>query len=116
MHSQSSQVRREKENERDEQASDTFNAGWTAGVISKTTVLPLDLIKRRHQVTQLQPMGQHTTRQSMSLLQTARHIIRHEGGVRALYRGATPAVLKTATASAIAFASYELILRLSTPD
>lgn len=75
-------------------------AGLTAGVVSKTLVYPLDLVKRRLQ------MGWGN-----SMYLVLRHVIRKEG-VLGLYKGFIPAVLKSAPATGISLFCYEFFIGL----
>lgn len=70
-------------------------AGLTAGLISKTLVYPLDLIKRRIQMNYNQ-----------SFIQTLNQIVKNNG-IFALYRGLLPALLKSAPTTALSFFFYE---------
>lgn len=75
-------------------------SGVCAGVFSKTIVYPLDLMKRRMQ------MGWQKT-----LWKTLQSVVK-EGGVRGLYRGLFPALLKSAPATGVSLYCYEFFVRL----
>lgn len=75
-------------------------AGFTAGIVSTLCLHPLDLIKTRLQVDRTSPsrLG--------SSLRIIRHILQHEGGPSAFYRGLSPNLLGNSTSWALYFLSY----------
>ncbi|KAI9597311.1 mitochondrial carrier domain-containing protein [Syncephalis fuscata] len=82
--------------------------GGAAGIISKTGVFPLDVIRKRLQIQG--PSRRHyavnnVPRYIGSLSTTLRQIVRHEG-IIGLYRGYVPGMLKAAPAAAITFLVY----------
>lgn len=77
-------------------------AGSISGAISKTVVYPLDTVKRRLQALATTTTADH---RSSSMTQCLTQIVREEGW-GALYRGWVPSVVKTAAATATAFALY----------
>ncbi|EPE27159.1 Mitochondrial carrier [Glarea lozoyensis ATCC 20868] len=88
------------------------SAGVIASIIAKTSVFPLDLIRKRLQV-------QGPTRAKYfhkaipaykGVSRTMQHIVREEG-VRGLYRGLTVSLVKAAPASAVTMWTYERVLR-----
>ncbi|CAL3972101.1 unnamed protein product [Diplocarpon coronariae] len=88
-------------------------AGVLASVFSKTTVFPLDLIRKR-----LQVQGPTRSRyvhknipEYTGVFKTMTDIIREEGA-RGLYRGLTVSLFKSAPASAITMWTYERVLRM----
>ncbi|KAJ3072062.1 mitochondrial thiamine pyrophosphate transporter [Podochytrium sp. JEL0797] len=89
-----------------------FLAGGFAGIVSKTAVMPFDVVRKR-----LQVQGPHRNsyiqsgipRLSGGFIKCARQIVEHEG-VLALYKGLWVSLIKTAPSSAITFwvvAQYE---------
>jgi solute carrier family 25 thiamine pyrophosphate transporter 19 len=78
----------------------TSTAGISAGIISKTLVYPLDLIKRRLQ------MGW-----GYNWKTTLKSIIKNDG-LTGLYRGLIPAVLKSAPATGVSLICYEFFINI----
>ena len=85
--------------------------GSLAGIISKTGVFPLDVIRKR-----LQVQGPHRTNYVLSsipcyagnsVLRCMQNIIRFEGFL-ALYKGLVPGLLKAGPAGAVNFLVFEL--------
>lgn len=76
----------------------TSFAGLTAGVVSKTLVYPLDLVKRRLQM-----------RWGTNLVSVLKTVVKTDG-ILGLYRGLTPAILKSAPATGISLACYEFFI------
>lgn len=76
----------------------TSMAGLTAGVVSKTLVYPLDLVKRRLQ------MGWGN-----SMFLVLKNVIKNDG-ILGLYKGFIPAVLKSAPATGISLFCYEFFI------
>ena len=92
--------------------SSDATAGVIAGVLAKTGVFPLDVIRKRLQIQG--PMRHRYARGRIpqyenGMLKTALAIRRREGW-RGLYRGLTIGLLKSAPASAITMWTYERTL------
>ncbi|KAJ1983921.1 mitochondrial thiamine pyrophosphate transporter [Dimargaris verticillata] len=88
--------------------------GGLAGVVSKTGVFPLDLVRKRMQVQgpSRKYFGHDAVPQyQTSITQTIRQIVKHEG-VLGLYRGIVPGLIKSAPASAATFFIYGQMKRL----
>lgn len=77
-------------------------AGLVAGGISKASVFPLDVVRKRLQVQGIQGRQMYPP----TILGTARSIAVHEG-VRGLYKGFMVSILKTAPASAVTMFFFE---------
>lgn len=75
-------------------------AGFSAGVISCLTVHPLDLLKNR---LQLNTSSRSRRGDSFRIL---RHVVREEGGLRALYRGLWPNLLGNSLGWGLYFMFY----------
>ncbi|KAF2866570.1 copper amine oxidase [Massariosphaeria phaeospora] len=75
-------------------------AGFSAGVVSCLTVHPLDLLKNR---LQLNTRSASRPGDSFRIL---RHVIRDEGGVKALYRGLWPNLLGNSLGWGLYFLFY----------
>ena len=89
-----------------------YLSGFLAGAISKSLMMPLDVIKRRMQTQNLHMMSDYAVevpKYPQGIISTARAIVRNEG-VRALWSGWSMAVLKSAPATAITFCVYNLLL------
>jgi len=87
-------------------------AGVAAGVLAKTAVFPLDLVRKRIQV-QGPTRGRYVHRnipEYRGALRSIRTIAAAEG-VRGLYRGLTVSLFKAAPASAVTVWTYERVLR-----
>jgi solute carrier family 25 (mitochondrial thiamine pyrophosphate transporter), member 19 len=87
-------------------------AGIIASIISKTTVFPLDLVRKRMQV-QGPTRGRYIHKnipEYRSTLGALRMIARNEG-VRGLYRGLTVSLVKAAPGSALTVWTYERVLQ-----
>lgn len=78
----------------------TFVAGAVAGSVASTVTLPMDVIKTRIQIE----LGE--TGVKMNSLQLAREILDSQG-VKGLFAGLIPRLLKVAPACAIMISSYE---------
>ena len=82
-----------------------FICGGLSGIISKTAVMPFDLIRKRLQVQgpTLNHYGSSIPKApSSSFILTGIYIARTEG-ILALYKGLTMALIKAAPSSAITF-------------
>ncbi|KAF2259581.1 mitochondrial carrier [Lojkania enalia] len=75
-------------------------AGFSAGVISCLTVHPLDLLKNRLQ------LNTATASRPGDSIRIFRHVIRDEGGLRALYRGLWPNLLGNSLGWGLYFLFY----------
>lgn len=78
----------------------TSVAGLSAGIISKTLVYPLDLLKRRLQMSW-----------GSGMLDTLQTVLK-TNGVMGLYRGLLPALLKSAPATGISLYCYEFFIQI----
>ncbi|CAJ0883540.1 4091_t:CDS:1 [Entrophospora sp. SA101] len=85
--------------------------GAMSGIISKTGVFPLDLIRKRMQL-QIPPSPKqkyffinYIPLYTNSIIVNIKTIIRNEGFC-GLYRGLTPAIIKAAPVSAVTFFAY----------
>ncbi|KAI9327597.1 mitochondrial carrier domain-containing protein [Zopfochytrium polystomum] len=86
--------------------TDDFMAGGLAGIVSKTVVMPFDVVRKRLQMQGpdrnafiLQDIPRYRTR---GFLATAAQIVRHEGAL-ALYKGLFPGLVKAGPSSAVTF-------------
>ncbi|KAF2463701.1 uncharacterized protein BDR25DRAFT_329522 [Lindgomyces ingoldianus] len=75
-------------------------AGFSAGVVSCLTVHPLDLLKNRLQ------LNTQTTSRPGDSFRIFRHVVRDEGGFRALYRGLWPNMLGNSLGWGLYFLFY----------
>ncbi|KAL5366509.1 mitochondrial carrier [Aspergillus floccosus] len=75
-------------------------AGFTAGIVSTLCLHPLDLIKTRLQVDRT------SSSRVGSSLRVVRHILQHEGGLSAFYRGLTPNLIGNSSSWALYFLCY----------
>ena len=86
-------------------------AGILSGVISKSCVYPLDLTKRRLQIQQFQ--AQRTSFGNniycTGLIDCLMQTVRNEG-LKGLYKGLVPTIIKSGTVSGLHFLFYEEIL------
>ncbi|KAK3825409.1 MAG: mitochondrial carrier domain-containing protein [Benniella sp.] len=76
--------------------------GALAGSFAQTVTYPLDVLRRRMQVTQMDGVSYKYS----STWDGVKKIIKHEG-VRGLYKGMVPNYLKVAPAISISFVAYE---------
>ncbi|GAA99260.1 uncharacterized protein L969DRAFT_384968 [Mixia osmundae IAM 14324] len=83
-------------------------AGAIAGVASVVTTYPLDLIRCRVSIASAS-IGKSTAEAaSLSMYQMGRHVVRTEGGVRALYKGCITTSASVAPYIGCQFYTYEL--------
>ncbi|KAI0743779.1 mitochondrial carrier [Daedaleopsis nitida] len=81
--------------------------GALAGSISQTLTYPFDVLRRKMQVTGMNVLGYKYN----SALDALQSILRNEG-VKGLYRGLWPNLLKVAPSIATSFFTYELVKEL----
>ncbi|BDA46267.1 mitochondrial thiamine diphosphate carrier 1 [Coccomyxa sp. Obi] len=90
-----------------------FCCGLAAGTLAKLGTHPLDVCKKRFQVAGLQRSLQYGARVQAesvkSLPACLKHIWQREG-LRGLYKGSLPSILKAAPSAAVTFTAYEFIL------
>ena len=75
-------------------------AGLSAGILGTVIGYPLDVVKTRQQTSSA------ASSSSRSILATASHIVRHEGGVPSLYKGVVPPLVSLSILNTLNFASY----------
>ena len=93
---------------------DDILSGAIAGIISKTGVFPLDLVRKRLQVqgpNRRNYFISNVPLYSSSIFTCIRQILRHDGFF-GLYKGLTPALIKSAPVSAVTFLVYGYTKRL----
>lgn len=84
-------------------------AGFVAGTIAKTTVFPLDTVRKRLQVqgpTKVKYSGGSIPTYSSNVFKCGRQIFVHEG-IRGLYKGYFVSLMKTAPSSAVTIWAFE---------
>lgn len=93
----------------------TFMCGLGAGLIAKFCTHPLDVVKKRFQVAGLERNlvygARINERAYRSLADCMVQILRREG-VRGLFKGAKPSLVKSAPAAAITFLVYESLMQV----
>ncbi|TYZ62911.1 hypothetical protein PybrP1_000340 [[Pythium] brassicae (nom. inval.)] len=88
-------------------------AGAVAGLLSKLAVYPLDTVKKRMQMRQVPRCATYgVIPHYASSLACLRGILRREG-LRGLYKGTAPSLLKSVVAHSSTFATYEAALSAS---
>ena len=87
--------------------------GALAGVATKTILYPLDVVKKRLQVSGWSQgrAGLGETAEYSNMRQCVVSMVRHEGA-RSLYRGFTPALVKAVSTTSVHFMIYEWCCRL----
>lgn len=83
-------------------------AGFVAGILSKFLTMPFDVVKKRIQVAGFQFYDASIRVKSMLSITT--NIIQHEG-LKGLFKGSWPALIKAGPNSAITFAVWEMSVR-----
>eukprot|EP00611_Tribonema_gayanum_P017397 TRINITY_DN3004_c0_g1_i1.p1 TRINITY_DN3004_c0_g1~~TRINITY_DN3004_c0_g1_i1.p1 ORF type:complete len:312 (-),score=76.17 TRINITY_DN3004_c0_g1_i1:36-971(-) len=84
-------------------------AGFSAGLLSKTVVYPLDTLKKRVQArVVLSRAGDQAVAQAGNLRSAAATVWQEGAGV-ALYRGLVPALWKASLSAAVTFGTYEWV-------
>ena len=84
-------------------------SGAASGFLSKTIVYPFDLVRKRLQMegattTSVRAESSKMIRQSW--LSTIQHVAKQEG-IKSLYKGLAPSLLKVAPANAVTFMVFE---------
>ncbi|KAF6003075.1 Solute carrier 25 [Cyanidiococcus yangmingshanensis] len=77
--------------------------GAIAGTVAQTACHPLDVIRKR---LQLQGIGNRPV-QYKSMIHVAQEIIKNEGGIRALYKGLSPAATSVFPSAGVSYLVYE---------
>lgn len=85
----------------------TLFAGGMGGIFNWITVFPLDVIKSRLQTAET---GRYKAG-TQGMIQCANELIR-ENGVRSLYKGLTPALVRSFPANACCFVAFELAMKV----
>ncbi|XP_055390437.1 solute carrier family 25 member 16-like isoform X2 [Condylostylus longicornis] len=85
------------------QHADKFIAGAAAGITAVALTYPLDTIRAR---LAFQVKGEH---RYTGIAHTALEILKHEGGIRALYRGFVPTLIGMAPYAGFSFYSFEML-------
>lgn len=90
-----------------------YLSGFLAGALSKSVLLPLDVIKRRMQTQNLALLkGEYAVslppKYPQGIMSTGRAILRNEG-LKTLWSGWSISILKSAPATAITFHVYNLL-------
>jgi hypothetical protein len=77
--------------------------GAVAGTVAQTACHPLDVIRKR---LQLQGIGNRPM-QYKNMIHVAQEIVRNEGGIRALYKGLSPAATSVFPSAGVSYLVYE---------
>jgi len=114
--SDSASSSRTDQSSRRESISPLLNAacGFGAGSVARVIIHPLDVVKKRFQVAGLARSlryGERVATAEFSSFASAFATIFRKEGVRGFYKGLTPGLIKSAPASAITFAAYEVASR-----
>jgi solute carrier family 25 thiamine pyrophosphate transporter 19 len=114
--SDSASSSRTDQSSRRESISPLLNAacGFGAGSVARVIIHPLDVVKKRFQVAGLARSlryGERVATAEFSSFASAFATILRKEGVRGFYKGLTPGLIKSAPASAITFAAYEVASR-----
>ncbi|XP_041364991.1 mitochondrial thiamine pyrophosphate carrier-like [Gigantopelta aegis] len=90
---------------------ESFFCGTGAGFLSKMIVYPLDVIKKRLQIQGFEKARKNfgTFHTYYGFLHCCRHIVLNEG-IRGLYKGLLPSVLKAGVVSGTIFCVYDQII------
>ncbi|KAJ2690354.1 Carrier protein, mitochondrial [Coemansia spiralis] len=83
-----------------------FCSGASSGIVAATLTNPFDVAKTRRQIER-HASSKSNTAQHTTLTRVVRHIVATEG-VRGLYAGLAPRLMKVAPSCAIMISSYEL--------
>jgi len=88
--------------EKNPSAIGKLGAGAISGAVAQTCTYPFDVLRRRFQINTMSGMGY----QYKSVFDAIRVIIKQEG-VKGLYKGITPNLLKVAPSMASSWLSFE---------
>ncbi|KYK58050.1 hypothetical protein DCS_05063 [Drechmeria coniospora] len=91
------------EGDRHPSAARRLLAGAISGAVAQTCTYPFDVLRRRFQINTMSGMGY----QYKSITDAIRMIVRHEG-IRGLYKGIVPNLLKVAPSMASSWLSFEM--------
>jgi solute carrier family 25 phosphate transporter 23/24/25/41 len=91
------------EGQKDPSAFGKLAAGATSGAVAQTCTYPFDVLRRRFQINTMSGMGYRYS----SILDAIRVIVKTEG-IRGLYKGIVPNLLKVAPSMASSWLSFEL--------
>jgi solute carrier family 25 thiamine pyrophosphate transporter 19 len=91
-----------------------FTCGLLAGLLAKLSTHPLDVAKKRYQVAGLQRSLKYGARVekgrvTKSLSTCLAEIYRQEG-MRGLWKGSVPSIIKAAPNAALTFVAYEVFI------
>ena len=100
-------------------AQNDFACGFAAGTIARLVIHPLDVVKKRFQVSGFsrslaygQRVDAHAYRNFLAAVRT----IAKTEGVAGFYKGLFPSLVKSAPASAVTFAVFEALMRMSVKE
>ncbi|OQO29248.1 hypothetical protein B0A51_05462 [Rachicladosporium sp. CCFEE 5018] len=91
------------EGERDPSNIGKLGAGAISGAVAQTCTYPLDVLRRRFQINTMSGMGYQYT----SIFDAVRRIMAQEG-LKGLYKGISPNLLKVAPSMAASWLSFEM--------
>ena len=91
----------------------SFICGSGAGLLAKLAIYPFDMLKKRLQVQGFEEARKHfgQVRRYSGLLHCVKNVILEEG-LRGLYKGLVPSLLKAAVVSGTIFCSYDRLCAL----
>ncbi|KAL3665877.1 hypothetical protein V7S43_009301 [Phytophthora oleae] len=87
-------------------------SGAVAGLVSKLAVYPLDTVKKRMQMRHVPRCATYGVIPKYSSSWSCFFDVLQREGVRGLYKGTVPSLLKSVVAASSAFATYELTLEV----
>lgn len=92
------------EGEKNPGALGKLAAGATSGAVAQTCTYPFDVLRRRFQINTMSGMGYQYT----GIIDAVRQIIRSEG-IRGMYKGIVPNLLKVAPSMASNWLTFEIM-------
>ncbi|CAL5227698.1 g10706 [Coccomyxa viridis] len=96
-----------------QQRWERFFCGLAAGMMAKLGTHPLDVAKKRFQVAGLErsiAYGARVRPESVASLPACLAHMYSKEGIRGLYKGSLPSILKAAPSAAVTFTAYEFVL------